>query len=74
MEHHSQNIVTAYASEMPQEEKKSILDDDLFGGDFIKMGTSQPQIAQDKDFVKDTFAKFGLNMNLYNGGMASSSI
>lgn len=45
-----------------------MMDMDLFGG-AKSLNRQQNQANQDtnKDFVKDTFAKFGLNMNLYTG-------
>ena len=34
---------------------------------------TQPEVEK-VDFVKETFAKFGLNMNLYNPGIASNEL
>ncbi|CDW90393.1 UNKNOWN [Stylonychia lemnae] len=58
-----QRVTTTYYSEDEAEESKDDGVDDFLGAPQVQI------IGQDnKDFVKDTFAKFGLNMNLYNPG------
>lgn len=58
----SHNQTNTYYSEESEEEVKSPEVESL---------PTQPE-AEKVDFVKETFAKFGLNMNLYNPGVASN--
>ena len=60
----SHNQTNTYYSEESEEEVKSPA---------AEKYPSQPE-AEKVDFVKETFAKFGLNMNLYNPGIASNEI
>ena len=53
----SHNQTNTYYSEESEEEEKS--------PEAAKLPTQPEKV----DFVKETFAKFGLNMNLYNPGI-----
>ena len=46
-----------------QEENEENKSDNLFGSPISKKNENE---KTETDFVKDTFAKFGLNMNLYS--------
>jgi hypothetical protein len=48
-----------YYSEEESEERKE---------DLNMSSLNNPQVVEKTDFVKDTFAKFGLSMNLYGEG------
>ncbi len=67
-----QRVETTYYSEDDEQEKKEEgkknENEEMY--DFGK-GPSKGAQKNDTDFVKDTFAKYGLNMNLYNPNVAA---